>query len=315
MEFPNHLDINIIQAEETFKTDQQGQYWSMNDQNETGGISVDQVTNLLPPPISHVPSIDDDGYNWRKYGQKQMKGSEYPRSYYKCVFKNCPTKKKVEKDSDGQIIEIVYTGTHTHPMPRSSISNCPTDNCIKQETSSYSFREFSSESKKPRMVSGSGAEFETKVVIQTTSIIDILDDGYKWRKYGQKAVKGNQNPRSYYKCVNNGCSVRKQVERASEDLRDVITTYEGKHNHEIPTKQGRGGNQRGVFGWAENGSNDDNISMPIRPIAIPRSTMNNSFNAFQDVLQDAITLKEKRTSHEFSSFGSFMGPFSSFYGP
>ena len=36
---------------------------------------------------------------------------------------------------------------------------------------------------------------EPRVVVQTTSDIDILDDGYRWRKYGQKVVKGNPNPR------------------------------------------------------------------------------------------------------------------------
>lgn len=33
------------------------------------------------------------------------------------------------------------------------------------------------------------------MVVQTTSEVDILDDGYRWRKYGQKVVKGNPNPR------------------------------------------------------------------------------------------------------------------------
>lgn len=36
---------------------------------------------------------------------------------------------------------------------------------------------------------------EPRVVVQTTSEVDILDDGYRWRKYGQKVVKGNPNPR------------------------------------------------------------------------------------------------------------------------
>ena len=36
---------------------------------------------------------------------------------------------------------------------------------------------------------------EPRVVVQTTSEIDILDDGYRWRKYGQKVVKGNLYPR------------------------------------------------------------------------------------------------------------------------
>ena len=35
---------------------------------------------------------------------------------------------------------------------------------------------------------------------------DKVNDGYRWRKYGQKMVKGSQHPRSYYKRV--PCSVR-----------------------------------------------------------------------------------------------------------
>lgn len=62
----------------------------------------------------------DDGYNWRKYGQKQLKGSENPRSYYKCTYPNCPAKKKVERSLDGQITEIVCRGTHNHAKPQSS---------------------------------------------------------------------------------------------------------------------------------------------------------------------------------------------------
>lgn len=36
---------------------------------------------------------------------------------------------------------------------------------------------------------------EPRVVVQTISEVDILDDGYRWRKYGQKVVRGNPNPR------------------------------------------------------------------------------------------------------------------------
>jgi hypothetical protein len=42
---------------------------------------------------------------------------------------------------------------------------------------------------------GSKTVRESRIVVQTTSDIDILDDGYKWRKYGQKVVRGNPNPR------------------------------------------------------------------------------------------------------------------------
>ncbi|KAG2580102.1 hypothetical protein PVAP13_6NG316950 [Panicum virgatum] len=59
-----------------------------------------------------------DGYNWRKYGQKKVKGSEFPRSYHKCTHPSCPVKRKVETTIDGQVAEIVYSGEHNHPKPR-----------------------------------------------------------------------------------------------------------------------------------------------------------------------------------------------------
>ncbi|PNX94802.1 WRKY transcription factor [Trifolium pratense] len=76
------------------------------------------------------------------------------------------------------------------------------------------------------------------VVFQTASdAIDILDDGYRWRKYGMKVVNRNPNPRSYYRCIHRfqgGCNATKQVERASHNIRVVITTYWGEHNHDVP---------------------------------------------------------------------------------
>lgn len=44
-------------------------------------------------------------------------------------------------------------------------------------------------------IEGSRTVRESRVVVQTVSDIDILVDGYRWRKYGQKVVKGNPNPR------------------------------------------------------------------------------------------------------------------------
>ncbi|KAG6492230.1 probable WRKY transcription factor 26 [Zingiber officinale] len=234
----------------------------------------------------------EDGYNWRKYGQKQVKASDNPRSYYKCTYPNCPTKKKVERSLDGQITEIVYKGTHNHPKPQSTRRNSvamaqsfqgavsskasenscgqsdmPIDSVQTPDNSSVSFGddeidmssqqnnqdvndfdEDEPDSKRWKAegenegVPGPGNRTvrEPRVVVQTQSDIDILDDGYRWRKYGQKVVKGNPNPRSYYKCTTMGCPVRKHVERASHDTKSVITTYEGKHNHDVPAARGSG---------------------------------------------------------------------------
>ncbi|URE20809.1 WRKY [Musa troglodytarum] len=59
----------------------------------------------------------------------------------------------------------------------------------------------------------------------------VADDGYKWRKYGQKSIKNSPNPRSYYRCTNPRCNAKKQVERSLEDPETLIVTYEGLHLH------------------------------------------------------------------------------------
>ncbi|XP_058209650.1 probable WRKY transcription factor 20 [Rhododendron vialii] len=235
----------------------------------------------------------DDGYNWRKYGQKLVKGCEFPRSYYKCTHPNCEVKKIFERSFDGQIKEIVYKGTHDHPKPqparrfsagaimsnqektdkvssltaqedKSALSAQMYSHIEPNGTPELSPRGTNDDSvegaapqlngtndevddddpfSKRRKFDSVGSDItsvvkpirEPRVVVQTTSEVDILDDGYRWRKYGQKVVRGNPNPRSYYKCTNAGCPVRKHVERASHDPKAVITTYEGKHNHDVPT--------------------------------------------------------------------------------
>ncbi|OMO49660.1 DNA-binding WRKY [Corchorus capsularis] len=75
---------------------------------------------------------------------------------------------------------------------------------------------------------------EPRVAFLTKSEIDHLEDGYRWRKYGQKAVKNSPYPRSYYRCTSQKCGVKKRVERSFQDPSVVITTYEGQHNHHLP---------------------------------------------------------------------------------
>lgn len=75
---------------------------------------------------------------------------------------------------------------------------------------------------------------EARFAFLTKSDIDNLDDGYRWRKYGQKAVKNSPYPRSYYRCTTVGCGVKKRVERSSDDPSIVMTTYEGQHTHPFP---------------------------------------------------------------------------------
>ncbi|KAL6134954.1 hypothetical protein ACLB2K_067182 [Fragaria x ananassa] len=103
---------------------------------------------------------------------------------------------------------------------------------------------------------------EPRFAFLTKSEIDHLEDGYRWRKYGQKAVKNSPYPRSYYRCTTQKCIVKKRVERSFHDPATVITTYEGRHNHQCPATLRGSMNAVGMltpsflggFGTSNNGS-------------------------------------------------------------
>ncbi|CAN4097112.1 unnamed protein product [Withania somnifera] len=253
-----------------------------------------------------VDASTGDGFNWRKYGQNQVKGSEYPRSYYKCTRPSCPVKKKIGR-YQGHVTEVIIQGAHNHPKPLpnkrlalgssnsfgdmqlnnmdpsgtgvnselvlatiqqgptagglewrnnnlevASLAAWPSEYCSGTATlhsngsqlgsadavavsstfpkneDEYGHGTYSvsagydaggdqSENNKPNAMAMSGtskAIREPKIVVQTTSEVDILDDGYLWRM-------------SYYKCTSPGCNVRKHIERAPHGPKTIITTYEG----------------------------------------------------------------------------------------
>ncbi|KAL6182347.1 hypothetical protein ACLB2K_043770 [Fragaria x ananassa] len=64
-----------------------------------------------------IEGSQEDGHSWRKYGQKDILGAKYPRSYYRCTFRNtqsCWATKQVQRaDEDPTIFEITYKGKHT----------------------------------------------------------------------------------------------------------------------------------------------------------------------------------------------------------
>ncbi|KAL6132535.1 hypothetical protein ACLB2K_064776 [Fragaria x ananassa] len=63
--------------------------------------------------VAHIPG---DEYSWRKYGQKPIKGSPYPRGYYKCSsMRGCPARKHVERCiEDPAMLIVTYESEHKH---------------------------------------------------------------------------------------------------------------------------------------------------------------------------------------------------------
>ncbi|KAL5727176.1 WRKY Transcription Factor [Ranunculus cassubicifolius] len=71
--------------------------------------------------VCQVPAegLSSDMWAWRKYGQKPIKGSPYPRGYYRCSSsKGCLARKQVERSrTDPLMFIITYTAEHNHPVP------------------------------------------------------------------------------------------------------------------------------------------------------------------------------------------------------
>ncbi|KAK8553552.1 hypothetical protein V6N13_062354 [Hibiscus sabdariffa] len=249
--------------------------------------------------VSVVPIVKTpDGYNWRKYGQKQVKSPKGSRSYYKCTFSDCQAKKIECSDHTGQVIEIVNKGTHGHEPPRKNNSARERKNVsstahvshkivtaqpiriLNDSDPSTSSKESVPETtvnpeRKRSCSSGSDGNADVQVkeeltsepepkkrqaflmkksnvvcsdsvlktwkkprfVVHAAGDVGISGDGYRWRKYGQKMVKGNPNPR----CTSAGCPVRKHIETAVDNTNAVIITYKGVHDHDMPVPKRRHG--------------------------------------------------------------------------
>ncbi|KAK9103831.1 hypothetical protein Sjap_021085 [Stephania japonica] len=82
-------------------------------------------------------------------------------------------------------------------------------------------------------------------VCSGTGLEGPLEDGYSWRKYGQKDILGAKYPRGYYRCTHRnvqGCLATKQVQRSDEDPSVFDVTYRGRHtcvqaSHVVTTSQ------------------------------------------------------------------------------
>ncbi|KAF3487778.1 hypothetical protein F2Q69_00057772 [Brassica cretica] len=242
------------------------------------------VMNLSVSPALRTPPRD--GYNWRKYGQKQVKSPKGSRSYYRCTYSDCCAKKIECSNDSGNMVEIVTKGLHSHEPPRKSSFSpreiraasavtpvlevdtvvatvpsvsatppptkeniCQSPTTVERKRSCENEAVEEPEPKRRRVLlkndntqssdSVSKPGKKHKLVVHAAGDVGISSDGYRWRKYGQKMVKGNPNPRNYYRCTSAGCPVRKHIETAVGNTRDVVITYKGEHNHDTPVPKKR----------------------------------------------------------------------------
>ncbi|XBH96273.1 hypothetical protein VPH35_086687 [Triticum aestivum] len=79
-----------------------------------------KVVRLVPVEHGGVNNgTVDDLWAWRKYGQKPIKGSPYPRAYYKCSsLRACTARKLVDRSrAKPEMLIVTYIDDHCHAVP------------------------------------------------------------------------------------------------------------------------------------------------------------------------------------------------------
>ncbi|MED6184949.1 hypothetical protein PIB30_052382 [Stylosanthes scabra] len=142
----------------------------------------------------------DDGYCWRKYGQKDILGAKFPRGYYRCTYRNvqgCLATKQVQKsDQDPTMIEVNYRGRHTCTQSKHSNKSfsSKTKLPLLQKNQSHKFQTNQPQKQeKMKQTQEESFTFEAKLELDTnTNTITKDDDIFPWFCYLSPSI-GSEN--------------------------------------------------------------------------------------------------------------------------
>ncbi|KAF8049077.1 hypothetical protein N665_2301s0010 [Sinapis alba] len=130
--------------------------------------------------------------------------------------------KKILESYHKSLTIMNYSGELDHGSPHSHGGGSPKSDDSNQELHIIT----SSKKSMPR--------WTRKVRIAPGVVVDrALDDGFSWRKYGQKDILGAKFPRGYHRCTyrkSQGCEATKQVQRSNQDPMLFEIIYRGIHS-------------------------------------------------------------------------------------
>ncbi|XP_010519038.1 PREDICTED: probable WRKY transcription factor 14 [Tarenaya hassleriana] len=206
--------------------------------------------------------VPSDLWAWRKYGQKPIKGSPYPRGYYRCSSsKGCSARKQVERSrTDPNMLVITYTSEHNHPWPmqRNALAG-------STRSSSHSSKS-SSANANAASTSSSRASHETKLETHLPNanaavkeeVRDERQDKMDLDNKNNGNGNGNEDDQSY----------RPEIHHSSEDFFADLDEIDGDDPLSLLLARGFGDQTNKTtssesfgdffFDWSVNHNNDHN---------------------------------------------------------
>ncbi|GMJ01620.1 hypothetical protein HRI_003831200 [Hibiscus trionum] len=134
-----------------------------------------------------------------------------------------------ESGREDTVNKICNTFANTLSILRNRNSSCSDDNDMKEDSgespSAGAGKDGRGSYKSKRRKSVAVASSRRSIASA------LIDDGYAWRKYGQKQILNSNHPRSYYRCTHKdqGCVATKQVQMIEDDPPKYETIYLGHH--------------------------------------------------------------------------------------
>ncbi|KAI3793150.1 hypothetical protein L1987_35765 [Smallanthus sonchifolius] len=78
-----------------------------------------------------------------------------------------------------------------------------------------------------------------KTIDSRVEVSNTIEDGYAWRKYGQKEILNSNSPRCYFRCTHkeaHGCKAVKQVQKLEDGSNKFHIIYFGQHTCQPPNR-------------------------------------------------------------------------------
>lgn len=182
------------------------------EQNQPGGSSTETKAargrrkkegTTTTTIVTKVP--DFDGYQWKKYGQKQIEAAQHPRSYYRCTNsadQACPAKRTVQRNDDGDgdagppKYTVVYIAEHSCKLTEAAAAPVILETTVRTKTPaapdtaavfSSSSSAFSNGTQSPASSDGTwsdGTVSEANPVLwergDCSSLFDVNADCWEW---------------------------------------------------------------------------------------------------------------------------------------
>lgn len=143
-----------------------------------------------PAPANSRPTgeiVPSDLWAWRKYGQKPIKGSPYPRGYYRCSSsKGCSARKQVERSrTDPNMLVITYTSEHNHPWPTqrnalagSTRSQTSKTSCTSKNSSNSQAKKYANPKEEKKKITTENKQLRSSTVEEVSVKEESMDEEF-----------------------------------------------------------------------------------------------------------------------------------------